>query len=322
MTNIRVSATFQDVFAAASTRPCAYATLGVIMKTVKTHVAVIGYASVDQAMETDEFKVSGTTLVRRRLSKPWPGVGGIVYAARGLAEAGLEVHAVTWVGADDHGKLYTDRLVSLGVNISGVAPCGSRTPSCYLFYGPEGETVVVYDPGDFIPASLTPEQRNIIAGSDWVCLLVGPRAITVEVLDLLHDRQQLAWAVKSDPDAYSPGAVRRLLSRARVVSFNARERVFLERMLSPRPLRDCARPDALLAETHGAAGASVWQGDRRSMVTCTEIDAVDTTGAGDMFFAAATASIMVRPEDARRAAERGVAAADALLRGRLTAASA
>jgi hypothetical protein len=58
------------------------------------------------------------------------------------------VHAVTWVGADEPDREYIDRLSSLGVNVAGVSTDIARTPSCYLFYGPLGETVVAYDPGD------------------------------------------------------------------------------------------------------------------------------------------------------------------------------
>jgi len=283
-------------------------------------IAVVGYASVDHAMETDEFRAaSGTTLIQHRLSEPWPDVGGIAYAARGLAAAGHQVHAVTWIGKDQAGDEYTERLSSYGVDVTGVAARGNRTPSCYLFYGPDGETVVVYDPGDHVPTELTATQRELVAECDWVCMLVAPRPVNLEVLDRLTDNQSLAWGVKGDPDAYSAGVVLKMLSRASVICFSARERIFLDRMIAPRSLRDRARKDAFIAETHGTAGVKVWQGDHRDTVPCTPIDAVDTTGAGDMFFAGAVASMIERPGDTRRAAERGVAAATSLLRGRQAA---
>jgi sugar/nucleoside kinase (ribokinase family) len=285
---------------------------------VNTRVAIVGYASMDHSMECDEFRAaSGTTLIRRRLSDPWPGIGGMAHAARGLAAAGHEVHAVTWVGTDEPGKEYIDRLSSFGVNVSGVSTDSSRTPSCYLFYGPDGETVVVYDAGDRTHGTLTETQREIVAECDWVCLMVGPRPATLEVLDLLSDNQHLGWGVKGDPDAYSPGVVHRILSRASVVSFSARERVFLDRVVAPRTLLERTRPDALLAETHGPAGVRIWRGDFHDMVPCTEIDAVDTTGAGDMFFAGAVASLIVAPDATRLAAERGVEAATSLLLERM-----
>ncbi|ONI79135.1 hypothetical protein ALI144C_25150 [Actinosynnema sp. ALI-1.44] len=281
-------------------------------------VAVVGYASMDHSMECDEFRAAaGTTLIKRRLSDPWPGIGGIAHTARGLAAAGHEVHAITWVGDDEPGKEYIDRLNAYGVNISGISTDSVRTPSCYLFYGPDGETVVVYDPGDRAAGNLTEQQREIVKDCDWVCLMVGPRPANLEVLDLLTDNQQLAWGVKGDPDAYSPGVVHRILARSSVVSFSARERVFLDRIVAPRTLLERTRPNALLAETHGPAGVRIWRGDVHDMVPCTEIDAVDTTGAGDMFFAGMVASLLERPDETRQAAERGVEAATAMLLERL-----
>jgi sugar/nucleoside kinase (ribokinase family) len=285
---------------------------------VSSRVAVLGYASMDYAMECDEFRAAaGTTLIKRRLSDPWPGIGGIAHAARGLAAAGHEVHAITWVGSDEPGKEYIDRLATHGVDVSGVSADSARTPLCYLFYGPDGETVVVYDPGDRPAAGLTGKQREIVAECDWVCLMVGPRPANRDLLDLLREDQHLAWAVKGDADAYTPAVAHRILSCARVVSFSARERVFLDRIVAPRTLHERTRPDALLAETYGPAGVRIWRGDTNYMVPVTEVSAVDTTGAGDMFFAGMVATLMEQPDDVRRAAERGVEAATGLLLERL-----
>jgi ribokinase len=285
---------------------------------VSSRVAVLGYASMDYAMECDEFRAAaGTTLIKRRLSDPWPGIGGIAHTARGLAAAGHQVHALTWVGSDEPGKEYVDRLAAHGVDVAGVSADSARTPSCYLFYGPDGDTVVVYDPGDRTATGLSERQREIVAECDVVCLMVGPRPANREVLILLREDQQLAWGVKGDADAYTPGVVHRILSRASVISFSARERVFLDRIVAPRKLNERTRPDAVLAETHGPAGVRVWRGDEQYMVPTTEVDAVDTTGAGDMFFAGLVAALLEQPGEVKRAAERGVEAATGLLLGRL-----
>jgi ribokinase len=266
-------------------------------------------------MECDAFRgAAGTTLVRRRLSDPWPSAGGIAHAARALAAAGQDVHAVTWVGTDGPGEQYVERLSSHGVHTAGISTDGARTPSCYLFYGPDGETVVVYDPSGRSESSLTGRQREIVAGCDWICLLAGPRPATLEVLDLLEDHQQLAWAVKADPNAYPPDVVHRILARAGVISFSAGERAFLDGPAAS--LRGHTRPDALLCETHGPAGVRFWRGVLHDAVPGEEIDAVDTTGAGDTFLAATVASLVERPAATRAAVERGVEAATGLLRER------
>jgi len=53
------------------------------------------------------------------------------------------------------------------------------------------------------------------------------------------------------------------------------------------------------------------------MIPVTEVCAVDTTGAGDMFFAGMVASLLDHPDKARKAAKRGVEAATGLLLERL-----
>jgi ribokinase len=285
---------------------------------VSSRVAVLGYASMDYSMECDEFRAAaGTTLIKRRLSDPWPSVGGIAHTACCLAAAGHQVHAVTWVGPDEPGKEFIDQLAAHGVDVSGIATDSTRTPLCFLFYGPDGETVVVYDAGELATGGLTGKQRDIVAGCDVVCLMVGPRPANLEMLDMLRDDQQLAWGVKGDGDAYTPGVVHRILARASVVSFSARERVFLDRIVAPRTLRERTMPDALLAETHGPAGVQIWRGDEHYMIPVTEVDAVDTTGAGDVFFAGVVAALLEHPDEAKQAAERGVEAATGLLLGRL-----
>jgi ribokinase len=284
---------------------------------LSVRVAILGYASLDHAMATGPFQgPAGTTLIHRRLSNPWPGIGGIAYAARGIAAARLAARAITWVGQDSEGEKYRDALASYGVDVTGVEVKGERTPSSYLFYGADGETVCVYDPGDQVVDGLTEAQRDIARGSDWICLLVGPRGATVDVLDQLSDRQRLAWAVKGDPDAYPPDLVRRILARASVVSFSASERRFLERAVAPTPLAACVAPGALLLETRGSRGVWFWQDGLTAAVDAHPVDAADTTGAGDTFFAAVVASVIEQPDQPRLAAEQGVAAAAALLRGR------
>jgi ribokinase len=284
---------------------------------LSVRVAILGYASIDHAMATGPFQgPTGTTLIRRRLSDPWPGTGGIAYAARGIAAARLAARAITWVGRDADGEKYRAALASDGVDVTGVQVGGERTPSAYLFYAPGGETVCLYDPGDQVVDGLTETQRDIARGSDWICLLVGPRGATVDVLDQLTDQQRLAWAVKGDPDAYPPDLVRRILARASVVSFSASERPFLEQAVAPTPLTACVAPGAVLFETRGSRGVWFWHDGSTAVVDARPVAAADTTGAGDTFFAAVVASIVEHPDQPRRAADQGVTAAAALLRGR------
>jgi ribokinase len=57
------------------------------------------------------------------------------------------------------------------------------------------------------------------------------------------------------------------------------------------------------------------------MIPVTELAAVDTTGAGDMFFAGMVATLANNPQAPKQAATRGVEAATGLLRERLASMS-
>lgn len=281
-------------------------------------VTVVGYASLDRAMAVTTVPgPAGTSLVRRRLSDPWPAPGGIAHLAVEVARAGLDAQAVTWVGGDAGGEGYTAELARRGVGVRGIAVTGARTPTCYLFYSHDGGTVCVYDPGDGRPGGLGAAQREILAGSAWVCLMVSPRAAVLDVLDGLPPAARLAWTVKADPDAFPPEVVRRVLARAAVVTFAAgEERAFLDRAVAPDPL-PAAVPGALLVETDGGAAVRYWSGGagRTRAIEPVAAAGADPTGAGDTFCGGLVASLAAQP-DVDTAVGAAIAAAARLLRER------
>lgn len=290
-------------------------------------VAVVGYASLDRAMALSAPPgPSGTALVRRRLSRPWPAPGGLAHLSIAMAEAGVRTEAISWVGHDADGERYRAELRRRGVGVDGIVAGGTRSPSTYLFYGPDGSTTCVYDPGDHEPGGLTPRQRRALGASAWVCLMVSPRAAVLDVLDVLDaapERARLAWTVKADPDAFPPEVVRRILARASVVTFNTAERDFVARAVAPRPLTEAA-PDAVLVETGGAGasvrfragrGAGPVAGTRRVV----PVDVADTTGAGDVLCGGLVAHLFHAPTDVAGAVDAGIAAAARLLGARAQA---
>jgi ribokinase len=256
-----------------------------------TTVAAIGYASLDHAMAVGTFHgTAGTTLVRRRLSDPWPDHGGFAHVTREVARRGLPAEAVSWLGPDEAGRSYLDRLRRDRVGIRGVAVTGSRTPSTYLLYAEDGATVCVYDPGDCTQGTLTAEQRDVVGRCDWLVVTVGPSGATRQALDVLPDGARLAWTVKPDPDAFPEDLARRLLRRADVVTFGAGEGGFLAAVTGAVPPEGC-RPDALVVRTGGAGRVRYWSAGRAGELDVPVVSGVDTTGAGDTFVAGLVAAL-------------------------------
>jgi len=261
-----------------------------------TRVVVVGYASLDHAMQLGTFHgPDATSIVTGRLSEEWPRPGGIAHHVRALHASGApaDVQPVSWVGPDAGGAGWTRALTEAGAGTTGVRVDGTRTPSSYLMYTGDGGAVCVFDPADCHAGALTAAQRDVVATADWCVLAVAPQRATRDVLALLPPAARVVWAVKHDAEAYPPDLVDELLRRADVVSLSAGERAFLD--LPGRPVHARVRPGALVVETRGAAGVHARLGDAVHDVAVRPVAAVDTTGAGDTFVATLVAGLLDAP---------------------------
>ncbi len=289
-----------------------------------TRIVVVGYASLDHALEVDTLPgPDSTTLVSRRLSAEWPRSGGVAHHVRALraADPDLEIDVVSWVGPDADGAAWVRAVGAAGAGIRGVAATGTRSPSSYLLYGPTG-TACVYDPADcHSTEALDATQLDLVAHADWCLLAVAPRWATEQALDVLRPAAHVAWAVKHDDDAYPPGLTAALLERADVVSLSAGERSFLTTGDAAAERR--VRPGTVVTETQGARGVVAHIGEDTVHVPVTRAAATDTTGAGDTFVATLVAHLATVPlpttaDAVRPALERAAAAATDLVASRAT----
>lgn len=280
-------------------------------------VAVSGYAALDYAMRTDPFAGSDrTTIVRDRLSAPWPGRGGVAHLARALTASGVRTEVISWVGPDAEGRAYMADLAAEGVGTTGVAQVGSRTPAAYLFYDDDGRTRCFYDPGDGAVDRLTEAQRAVVDRADWLCVAVGPRRVTAELLRRFPSERPLAWAVKADTDAFPAPLVRALLERARVASCSRHERSLLVAAADADDPYAVCPEDTLVIETRGADGVWFRVGGTEWLVATEPVGDTDTTGAGDSFLAGVLTHLVSSPKDAAGAVDAGIAAARDLLLAR------
>jgi len=257
-------------------------------------ITIAGYASLDSAVELKSFHgTEATSVLRGPIVAASPGIGGVAHLARAAVAAGASARVVTWLGDDGAGRHWRAQVAADGVDISGVAVSGSRSPAATLLYVADGGTICLFDPGDCHPSTLDDRQRAALASSDAVIMTVADRSHTRALLDALPQNVLLAWAVKNDADAYSPELIDRVLTRADIVSFSRGERPFLTAG-GVAPERR-VRPGTLLIETRGPQGA-VWcvpgadaEGDLRGAEPVEPVVGVDTTGAGDTLVAAVVA---------------------------------
>ncbi|MDO6966839.1 carbohydrate kinase family protein [Rhizobium alvei] len=282
-------------------------------------IVITGYASLDHVIVLDGDVRSGrTTTITRRPEKAWPRLGGgpAYVAAAIAARHDGKVVAVSWVGEDNQGEVYREQLRQAGLSVDGIAAVpGARTPVSVLAYDPQGDCACLYDPG--LPAELTLDenQRRLVREADFVCITIGPKAITDELIDLIDDRQILVWIVKNDPRAITPEQTAWLAARADAIFCNGREKAFLEQS---RPTGQAIRAGQLIVETQGRSGASFHRDGISHFVAAEPVDVTDPTGAGDTFAGGVLAAMMNGSTDLESLGRSGIAAARALLDERLS----
>jgi ribokinase len=253
-------------------------------------VAVLGYASIDSSTAIDVFRgVDATSILRRPIVAPHPGMGGIAHLAAAVVRAGAHARALSWVGPDRFGRMWADAVAASGADTAGIAVTGTRSPSATLIEVAAGGTICLFDPGDCHLPFLTPEQVDILTSAECVLVTVAPAAIPAQLLDVLPAATRVVWAVKHDEDAYAPATLRRMIARADVVSFRSGERPFVT--IDGIPPEVAVRPGGLVIETRGADGvdwsfASPEGARRRGRIAVERVQADDTTGAGDTFIGA------------------------------------
>lgn len=274
-------------------------------------VTVLGYASADRSVAVDALPApNSTAVVRARLSRPWPRIGGCAPPiAQRLGQAGVGASCLTWLAPDDRGLAMRAALEASGVDVGGVVMAGTRTAETYLVYAADGPSFCFFDPGDAHRDGLDPAQATLIAGADLVCLAVAPAAATAAALDAVRPGAPVLWSVKADLDAYPSALVGRLLDRADVIALAEGERPFLEQQ-APGAL---AAVEAVVVETRGAAGVDWWHRGSSGHAAVMPVAATDTTGAGDAFVAGMLRALARGPVGPADAVAAGLSESRALL---------
>ena len=262
-----------------------------------TDVAVFGSVNLDRtervsververlASERDPFPSAGETIT---VAEPPPGfdpvatrLGGkganqIVAAAR--ADASASIHGA--IGPDATEFDVREQFTAEGVDPQ-LFDRETETGAAYIWVTPDGENRIVVVAG--ANGTLTPADaadRAPAIGEATVLLLQNeiPVPAAIELLDRLPDPGP---TVVVDP-APTAGA-EPLVTHEAVDLLVPNEREFDALQAS---LRTATRAGATIVRTEGADGASIFadlDGRPRYHVTAPDVDAVDTTGAGDAF---------------------------------------
>jgi ribokinase len=108
-------------------------------------VLVLGSLNGDLVTRVERHPRPGETVLGKGLSRYAGGKGGNQAVA--AARAGAEVRMVGAVGSDEAGSAYVERLVGLGIDVSGVAVVDGPSGHALITVDEDGENVIVVIPG-------------------------------------------------------------------------------------------------------------------------------------------------------------------------------
>ena len=269
-------------------------------------ISVVGSVNVDYVVRVPRFPQPGETLAGTRFDTFAGGKGANQACA--AARLGAPVQLVGQVGADPQGDWIVGQLDRAGVDTSAVGRDAATTTGMALIaVAADGQNEIIIVPGanGTFGLSWLREQREAIRRARCVLLqLEIPDAVVVEAARIARTA---GACVLLDPAPARP-VPPELLACCDYVTPNESE---LAALADQAPAASLGRPDARrLAEAvrrrhpvkvlvkMGSAGALLIGDGSERFWPAPEVEAVDTTAAGDCFNAAfAVALVEGRSED-------------------------
>jgi sugar/nucleoside kinase (ribokinase family) len=232
---------------------------------------VLGPIAWDTVVEVAELPQPGGFTQAAAVSGRPGGSGANV--AVGLASAGVDVRMVGYVGRDDRGRCLLASLAAAGVDTDHVSVRAVATSHVLILLDGSGERTMVGVAPDELAEVPVPvdaaRPRDVLYAGGW-------RPAFAPQLRRLLDRGVTVVSVPAEDGSVPP----------------ARYIVGSEQQLggvdpaADRRYRQALRSDTVaIVITHGRLGARVYTRDGDFEVSARDVEAVDTTGAGDSFAA-------------------------------------
>ncbi|AGN00845.1 ribokinase [Salinarchaeum sp. Harcht-Bsk1] len=275
-------------------------------------VVSLGSANVDKIQHASDVEITdcsdryrwfpdrGQTVQIRDLPTEFaPDPDGVRHGGKGAnqavaaAKAGAEAELLGKVGPDSEDFGVRSHLAEAGVGVSRVETASAPTGTAHVFVGPAGDNRIVVRPGanDAIDSAYVREQYDAIRSAD--CLLLQNEIPVEPVAELLSelaaDRDRPTVILDPAP----ADGVEALLDCDAIDYLVPNETEY-------RALRSTLEAfDGVLVRKRGADGVVV-EAKRRFTVPPPTVEAVDTTGAGDVLngFLAAQLAIGASLQDA------------------------
>lgn len=240
-----------------------------------TAITVVGSINLDFVATAASLPAPGETVTGASLARHPGGKGANqALAARRL---GADVSLVGQVGADGLADEALALLIAEGVDLSRCATDPSApTGVALIAVAQGGENQIIVAPG--ANATFTPDRLAAVPPGALICQLELPLGAVAKAVELAESFVCLNLA----PAAPLP---RETLARADLIVVNETEAAFYGQALDDLP--------GLVAITWGAKGAGLFRGGKEiARAASPQVQAVDTTGAGDTFVSALTIALI------------------------------
>jgi ribokinase len=253
-------------------------------------VCVVGSVNADLTFTVDALPRPGQTVLASSLSSAAGGKGGNQAVA--AARAGASVQLVAALGTDPAAERLRAHLRDNEVGVDGVVSLpGQPSGSAAIIVDDAAENTIVVAPGANAKLSVdSADVQAVIADSDVVLMQLEIPIPTAVAAARIARAAGAVVIVNASPAGAKPHDLLALSELADVVVVNEAE------------AREWHWPVPNLVITRGRRGASYLGDDERFDVRAPAVDAVDTTGAGDVFAGVLAAGWLSGHENALRRA--------------------
>ena len=233
-------------------------------------MCVVGSVNIDQIFAVSRLPRPGETVLADSVRSTPGGKGGNQAVA--AARAGADVQLVAALGDDSAAEQLRTHLQANGVGLDGVVSLPGPSGSAVIVVDAAAENTIVVAPGANAHLSVnSADVRAVIADCDALLLQLEIPVVTAVVAARVARSAGAVVIVNASPASAKRHDVAELADLADVVVVNESE------------AREWHWPVPHLVITRGARGASYVGTDDRFDVPAPAVEAVDTTGAGDVF---------------------------------------
>ena len=248
----------------------------------QARVVVIGNCTLDVAYHVPRFPRPGETVLAAGSARDLGGKGANQAVA--AARSGAPVAFCAAVGADENGDAMRARLVEEGVGTDHLAIPPVPTDESIIYVTPEGENSIVSTHAAAASMDMTLARPALEAvGAGDVLLMQGNLSRELTRACLEEGRRRRAVTVLNPaPIQYGYEAIWPFVDCAIVNEVESEhlagsaDPATAARRLSERGVRH-------VVVTLGARGALTAEGEATREIATEPVEAVDTTGAGDVF---------------------------------------